>query len=65
MRRNENRDITRNWLSEMCHNVEREPPLQPHSGETPSYHIQQTGRRMLELASKQWDSGYGNVHSLT
>ena len=28
------RDITANWLSEVCHDVEREPPLLPLTGET-------------------------------
>ena len=34
MRHNEICDITANWLSEVCHDVEREPPLQPLTGET-------------------------------
>ena len=34
MRHNDIRDITANWLSEVCHDVEREPPLLPLTGET-------------------------------
>ena len=32
-RHNDIRDITANWLSEVCRNVEREPPLLPLTGE--------------------------------
>ena len=34
MRHNDIQDITANWLSEVCHDVEREPPLLPLTGET-------------------------------
>ena len=34
IRHNDIRDITANWLSEVCHDVEREPPLMPLTGET-------------------------------
>ena len=34
LRHNDIRDITANWLSEVCHDVEREPPLLPLTGET-------------------------------
>ena len=34
MRHNEIRDTTAKLLSEVCHNVAIEPPLQPLSGET-------------------------------
>ena len=34
IRHNEIRDLTANWLSEVCHDVEKEPPLMPLTGET-------------------------------
>ena len=34
MRHNDIRDITANWLSEVCPDVKREPPLLPLMGET-------------------------------
>ena len=37
LRHNEIRDITANLLSQVCHNVATEPPLQPLSGETFTY----------------------------
>ncbi len=37
MKHNEIRDLTANLLSQVCHNVATEPPLQPLSGETFNY----------------------------
>ena len=37
LRHNEIRDITANLLSQVCHNVATEPPLQPLSGDTFTY----------------------------
>ena len=37
MRHNEIRDVTANLLSQVCHIVATEPPLQPLSGETFAY----------------------------
>ena len=37
MRHNEIRDVTAKLLTEVCHNVTIEPPLQPLSGETFTY----------------------------
>ena len=34
LRHNELRDLTADWLSQVCHDVTTEPPLQPLSGET-------------------------------
>ena len=33
IRHNELRDLTANWLHEVCHDVAVEPPLQPLTGE--------------------------------
>lgn len=34
MRHNKIRDITANWIYEVCHNVKKEPALQPLTGDT-------------------------------
>ena len=56
MRHNEIHDITANLLSEVCHGVERQPPLQPLTGET----------ILPQTANRQDDAGDdSNVHFLT
>ena len=42
IRHNEIRDITATLLTEVCHNVATEPPLQPLTGETPTAHSANT-----------------------
>ncbi len=48
-------DITANWLSEVCHDVEREPPLQSLTGETI---IHQSANRHDNARSDIWARGF-------
>lgn len=56
IRHNELRDITAGFLSEICHNVGTEPPLQPLSGEQLTYRTanREDGARLDIAADDFW-----------
>lgn len=59
IRHNELRDITAGLLSEVCHNVAIEPPLQPVTGEQFSYLSAnvEDGSRVDVVAEGFWNRG--------
>jgi len=64
---NELRDITAELLTEVCHNVGTEPPLQPITDE---HLIHRTANRedgaQLDVAADNfWEGAINNVHCLT
>ena len=62
-RHNDIHDITANWLSEVCRNVERDPPPHCLSQVKTSCHFLQTDMTMREQTFVQQASGDGsNVH---
>ena len=63
---NQLRDITAALLSEVCHNVWTEPPLQPLSGERFHYRTAnvEDGAR-LDVSAESFGDGIGGWHSLT
>ena len=54
LRHNELRDLTATLMKEVCHNVSREPPLQPLSGETLSYSTAGTEGARLDVAADEF-----------
>ncbi len=57
IRRNEIHDITASLLTEACHNVATEPPLQPLNGETFTLHSEnvEDGARLDVRARGLWN----------
>ena len=57
IRHNDIRDLTAELMSEVCHDVSTEPPLQPLSGESLSLYVQLTKMSVLAWTSRLLDSG--------